>query len=291
MLAGRGEGAPEASSRRAGGGRAEAVAVAEVKAGRGLRDSSPRKRMDLYRVIRETNLATRRVMVGVSGKDSLVTLDLCRRFIPEVSGFFMYLVPGLGWQERWLRYVENRWRLKIVRLPHWQLAGMMRSGSFRPPNDQTVRLQVLGQKDIEEFLRIEHGATWFAYGIRRSDGFTRRSLLGRPGALVDAKRRRTHPVADFSTAQIYAYIRQKNILLPPEYADLKHSFFNLNAPDLQWVHDHHPDDYEKILSFFPHAEASLARVRFATEPVPVVPNSGSPPQPDQDRGLQPAADQ
>lgn len=231
--------------------------------------------MDLYRVIREIALATRTVLVGVSGKDSLATLDLCRRFIPEVSGFFMYLVPDLGFQERYLEYVENRWRIKVHRFPHWQLAGMLKNGSFRPPNPSTAQLTVMGSKDMEQFLRLKLGVSWIAYGIRRSDGFTRRSLLGKPGAVVDLKRRVCHPIADWSKAHVFAYLRQRKIMLPPEYRGNVRSFCSLNADELTYVRDHHPKDYEKIEAYFPHCGATIARAGFAKQ-VPIIPDSGSP---------------
>ena len=63
----------------------------------------------LYDPIKTMAKVTRKVLVGFSGgKDSCVTLDLCFKFFDEVRPFFMYQVPNMSFQERTMKWYEQK---------------------------------------------------------------------------------------------------------------------------------------------------------------------------------------
>ena len=63
----------------------------------------------LFDPIKTQASVTDSVIVGFSGgKDSIVTLDLCFRYFKTVKPYFMYLVPGLDFQEKMLKRYEER---------------------------------------------------------------------------------------------------------------------------------------------------------------------------------------
>lgn len=213
-------------------------------------------------IIQQAAQITNSAIVGFStGKDSLVTLDLCRRYLKRVHVFFMYLVPGLEFQERSLKYYEQRFNVQILRLPHWQLAGMLSACTFRNPTSATCSLPNIKITDAENLVRERFGCDWIAYGLKKSDSLSRRPWLEKNGG-IDHKKRTFYPVADFTDKAIYAYLRKYRLPLPVDYRLFGRSFGRLWAAELQGIKSHFPDDYRRILEVFPYAEAEIKRIEY-----------------------------
>jgi phosphoadenosine phosphosulfate reductase len=86
----------------------------------------------LFQPIKTARCISDNVIVGFSGgKDSICALDLCCRYFGTVHAYFMYLVPGLSFQEAQLRWYEQRHNLKIHRVPHPMLSSWLKWGVFR----------------------------------------------------------------------------------------------------------------------------------------------------------------
>lgn len=189
------------------------------------------------------------VIVGVSGgKDSVVTLDLCRQHFARVEAYHLYVVPGIGFVERYLEYLERRFEVTIHRRPSFILADALRSGMFR-----AVRLDVPAIKpvEIEAAERARCGLNWIATGLKKCDSLERRGMLSRWGA-IDRERHKLYPIADMSQAQVQQYLREKGILLPPDYALWGRSWgYDLGGRYLSDIRRKWPEDFAKILKFFP----------------------------------------
>lgn len=81
----------------------------------------------LFEPIKTQARLTDSVIVGFSGgKDSIVCLDLCMRYFQNVKPYFMYLVPGLEFQEDMLRRYEARYGVEITRLPHFECSNFLK---------------------------------------------------------------------------------------------------------------------------------------------------------------------
>lgn len=209
---------------------------------------------------------TGKVAVGFScGKDSIVCLDLIRQNATEVFPFFMYLVSGLEFQERYLTYIERLFSVQIIRMPHWQLSEMLANGTYRPQNALTEKLPAITIKDVENQISATTGATWFAYGMKRFDSLERNAML-KHCAGIDLKSRRCYPVMNHTNRMIYAHCRQNKIKLPRDYELFGRSFGRLWPQELIAIKQHFPKDYAKILTQFPHVEASIKRTEFKQVP-------------------------
>lgn len=206
------------------------------------------------------------VIVGVSGgKDSLATLELCADAGLKIGAYFMYLIPGLSFQERFLNYLERRYRIKIYRLPHFGLSAILRGASYRP-HSQTTDCAAVKWGDIETEAKRLTGFDWLAYGFKSCDSLQRRGLLKKNGG-IDEAGHRIYPIHDWSHAKVFSFLRQRRIPLPADYQLTgQGSFGRLSYDHLAKIEKRFPDDFEKIKERFPFVEAVLARERFKQVP-------------------------
>ncbi|GCF92486.1 hypothetical protein NRIC_03770 [Enterococcus florum] len=210
----------------------------------------------LFESIKTASKITDTILVGLStGKDSIVTYDLCTKYFKNVYPYFMYLVPGLEFQERTLRYYEKLYRNEIIRMPHFELSDFYRYGSFRPADPYVKIVSITEQYD---YLRLQTGAHWIACGERIADSIVRRAMIKQSGS-IDLKRGRMYPIAEWNKKEILHYIKQNKLYLSPENKKLGFSFRSLEGSELAAIKSLFPADYEKILHFFPLAGAAVKR--------------------------------
>lgn len=196
------------------------------------------------------------VLVGFSGgKDSIAALDLCMRYFDRVQPFFLYLCPGLEFQEETLGWYERRYGTEIIRLPHFELSNFMRYGSFREPDR---RVPIVSITDEYNYLRLQTGITWVAAGERIADSIVRRAMIKKSGT-IDAKRGRFYPIANWSKREVLAYIKHHRLKLPRDSRDLGFSFKSLDGGELAYIKKQYPSDYMRILDMYPYAGAAVER--------------------------------
>lgn len=210
----------------------------------------------LFDSIKTAAKITDSVLVGLStGKDSIVTYDLCCRYFKRVHSFFMYLVPDLEFQELALRWYEKQYGNKILRVPHFETSEFYRYGSFRDPDGE---VQIVSVREEYNYLRYKTGTYWIAGGERVSDSIVRRAMIKHSGS-IDEKRGRFYPLAEWVKKDVIQYIDHYHLFLSPEQKDLGFSFASLAGSELSVIKQYYPDDYDRILHYFPEADAGVER--------------------------------
>lgn len=210
----------------------------------------------MFDPIKTQSKVTDAVLVAFSGgKDSIATLDLCMRYFDHVQPFFMYLCPGLEFQEQTLDWYERRYGTKIVRLPHFEVSNFMRYGSFREPDP---RVSIVSIADMYGYLRLETDITWIAAGERIADSIVRRAMIKNSGT-IDRERARFYPIANWTKREVLDYIKHHRLKLPRDSQGLGFSFRSLDGRELAYIKHFYPSDYERILSLYPFAGAAVER--------------------------------
>lgn len=211
---------------------------------------------------RAAKLSGGAVLVALSGgKDSVVTLQLCVETFEHVEAFYMYHVLGLECVERGVDTAARRVGVKVHKVPHPDLARLMKNSILRPHSLEAERIKQIKQSDVEAAMRERTGIDWFAYGERASDSFARR-LYTRKNDGIREEWKRLYPVWDWLHGDVIAYLKHKRIPLPERLgaADNKvMSGFSLNPKPLSWMKHNVPADYARVLKVFPYAEAMVMR--------------------------------
>jgi phosphoadenosine phosphosulfate reductase len=209
----------------------------------------------LFEPVKAASRISGSVIVAFSGgKDSVVTLDLCCRYFKRVSVFFMYLVPGLSFQDAMLRWAEERYGVTVRRVPHFMLSEWLAAGTFRKMD---LAVPIVGMRDIYHHVRLADEAWWIAAGERQADSVVRRAMMKRSGS-IDEPRGRVYPVAHFRKGDVLAYIKKHRLKVAPEARFLGHSFRSLEPEEMFLVRKFYPADFERIRAWFPFVEASVA---------------------------------
>ena len=247
--------------------------------------------LQAVRALREKTDA---VIVAFSrGRDALATLDLCKRYFPRVEAFFGFMVPGLEFEERGLRYAERRWGITIHRLPHWFLSSWIKDGTYRIPHADASALPSMGERDIFDHARLLTGMDWVVTGRKADDSLWRRSTCANQPDGIFAKRREAWPLVWWTNQAVHNYLKRESIPLPGDYLDCGDSHGALNAKELIAIRKRWPADYDKITAYFPYIGVEVARAQFrerwaSGEPVPEAHDPSGTPAGPEEGPVQPA---
>lgn len=210
----------------------------------------------LYDPIKTQAKVTDSVIVAFSGgKESVVTLDLCCRYFKNVKAFFMYIVPGLSFQEKTLLWYEDKYGLEIERIPHMDVSEFFHYGSFRIPD---YSFPIVSINDIYRYMRLKNNMWWIAAGERINDSIVRRAMMKKSGS-IDKQRGRFYPVSAWKKSEIIQYIKYHKLYLGLDSRKLGFSFKSLAGKELLLLKEQFPNDYRKVLSLYPFAEAAVKR--------------------------------
>lgn len=208
-----------------------------------------------------------RTMLSFSrGKDALACYIAMRdTFGPEnIVPYYCYIIPGLlSFERESLEYFESVMGRKIHVLPHPGLYRML-GNCILQPADRVAVLQAarLPQIDFGVIRQIVREAeclppeSLVASGVRAADSGIRRVALSTHGPL-SLQSQQYYPVHDWNKDRVISEIKRSGIHLPEDYHLFGRTFDGLDLRFLVPLKRHKPDDYRKILHWYPFAELEV----------------------------------
>lgn len=204
------------------------------------------------------------------GKDSIAAWLALRAAGVDVIPYHMYLVPDLAFVAESLAYFADWFGYKIHNIPHPSLYRWIGSCTFQAPERlaiiEAARLPSPEYASIIGMLRTDLGLpadTWIADGVRACDSPVRRLSIARHGPMK-AGSRKVSAIWDWSVAEVRERIEAAGVELPVEYEWFGRSFDGLDHRFLGPLRDHAPDDYQRVLDWFPLADLELFRREMMT---------------------------
>jgi phosphoadenosine phosphosulfate reductase len=207
------------------------------------------------------------------GKDALVTLDAAKKMFDRVAGYFMFTVPGLKCQENYLRLIEARYEIEILRVPHIALTQMLKFSMFRFHSNAAEELSLARMKDIKNYARSKTGIDLVLSGEKKCDNLNRRGYISQCNGL-DLTTDDGYPLADWSQRHVWSYIQTFQLPVSPTYAFFGQrsfeptSFTPERVERLKRLGEHYPEDLELICEYFPFIKALLLREKVKDEASP-----------------------
>lgn len=205
------------------------------------------------------------VLLGFSrGKDSLAAWLAMREAGIDVVPYHLYLVPGLAFVEESREFYEDFFGTEIINLPHPSLYRWLNSFLFQPPERcaiiEAAQMPEPAYEELAAALRedLDLPDSWNADGVRAADSPNRRMAMVTHGPLREHLRK-VSIVWDWRVADVRATLARHNCPLPPEYEWFGRSFDGLDFRFLDPIRRHAPDDYQRILDWFPLADLEVFR--------------------------------
>ena len=200
---------------------------------------------------------------SLSGKDSIVLLDLCYKKFKRVIVVFMYLVKDLEHIMRYYNYAKAKYpNIEFVQVPHYALFNYIKTGYMGIKQNTKQRQWTLA--DITEKLREKLGVEWACYGFKQSDSLNRRLMLrsytdGKEA--INWKTKKFYPLSTYKNKEILDFIfdhRLKN----PEVCGTNKQSSGVDIEDIEYqkyLKELYPADLEKIYKVFPMARIVMLK--------------------------------
>ncbi|WP_242890779.1 hypothetical protein [Actinomadura litoris] len=211
-------------------------------------------------------LAGTKVLLSFSrGKDSLAAWLALREADVDVVPYHLYLIPGLQFVEESLAYFAEYFGCgPILNLPHPSLYRWLTAMTFQPPERcaiiEAADLPQYTYRELNELVRqhYEMPDAWVCDGVRAADSPNRRMALKSHGP-VNHTARTQKVVWDWRKADVFGAIESAGVKLPPDYLWFGRSFDGLDRRFIAQLKVYAPDDYQRVLDWFPLAEMELFR--------------------------------
>lgn len=207
------------------------------------------------------------ILAFSTGKDSIAAWLRMRKYFKRIIPYYCYVVPGLSFVEKSLSYYEDFFGTRIYRMPHRSLYRFLRCMVFQPP-EHVTKIEALDLPGEEyddgmlgDIIRDAGGLPDGAYvgtGIRMADSPMRRIGIKTHGA-INHNQKRFYPVYDWKKADLLAAFDESGVKLPIDYKLFGRTFDGLDYRFLGPIREHFPEDYERILAWYPLAELEFFR--------------------------------
>ena len=210
-------------------------------------------------VLKKTRERSDSILVAFSGgKDSCTVVDLCMRVFDRVEGFYMYLVPGMQVVEDLLKVGRERWNLKIHMYPHWLIKRYIEEGMYCFNHHRYDDLPEWTLHDVFAAASQDTGIPIVATGAKDSDSATRRRILSLQKWSPE-KGNVVYPIQTWKKHDVLGYLKAHDIPLPSTRNRQSTYGAELSTVELLYLHDNYPEDWPKMLRYFPLAAAVVRR--------------------------------
>lgn len=190
---------------------------------------------------------------SATGKDSIMCLDLCKKYIKNVTCVFMYTVPNLTHVEKYINHSIAKYKVKFIQVPHYAISSYKKTGFLGCEMDEKTPIKNLN-KIVDECKQYT-GIEWAVFGFKRSDSMNRNLMMNKLHMnSFNLETKNAYPICDLSNKQVLQYCDENGLIEPIRYGSGRSQGASPSDADfLNWCRKYYPQDYQKVISYFPLA--------------------------------------
>jgi phosphoadenosine phosphosulfate reductase len=180
-----------------------------------------------------------------SGKDSIVTLDLCFKYLKHIQLVHLYYVKDLQYRLDYFAKIKAIYGVDVLQFPHEDLINLRRSHQGKGK---------IKQSENEFLIQSQLKCKWIAKGLRKDDSLQRRGIINSTAPNgYDEKKGVLYPLSDWSEGHVMAYLKANKLPLPIEYSYNFRDFNNPLKEQIEMLKDAgYHSDIEKIYNTYPY---------------------------------------
>lgn len=206
------------------------------------------------------------VTLGFStGKDSVCCATILKKLKVKFIPFYFYQCPDLTFVNQTIKMYEEIFEVHIIQLPHPMLYDRLRHQDFQTP----AMIEYLQEYEIPKltfedliYTYLESKNDYKLYydvvGLRAAESFNRRKIFEKEG-YFNHKKRKIFPIADWKKHDVIDYLNYNKIPLSNDYKIWDRSFDGLKYQFTIGLKKYYPEDYEKLLEYYPLLDLELFR--------------------------------
>jgi hypothetical protein len=197
------------------------------------------------------------------GKDSIAASIVLKNAGIKFQAIHHYVVKGLSFMEKEMRFYKNYFNCKINLLPHPMLFDHLRHQDWM----KIEQIKYLDQYKIPRYtfekIREESGFIdcIIAVGVKTCDSIRRRLMLKKTG-IFDEKKQIIYPVYEMTHNDCFEIMRMDGYRIPEYYDWLGTSFDNITYDMIIPMKSRYPSDFELLKDMFPNIEMEVLRYEF-----------------------------
>lgn len=166
----------------------------------------------------------------------------------------MYFVKDLEHINRWIKWAETKYGIKVLQVPHWNLSYILRSGLYCVPNP---RVKLIRLKEVIEAIRTKTGSYYVFLGMKMADGMNRRLMLKGYRESLYENKGLCYPLAEWNQKDILSYMKQHRLPEPVRYSLKASNGVGFSLDCFLWLRENYPQDLERIYQVFPMSRRIL----------------------------------